>query len=148
MIEKRRRRVLSIAIASSLTMALAFAGSAAASGRPFTTALAGANEVPVSGDPDASGTAMVWINPGTETVCWSIVVQNVDLPITAAHIHPGAVDSAGPVLVPLNPYSGGCASISREVALAIITDPSAYYVNVHNAPYPGGAARGQLSLTP
>jgi hypothetical protein len=144
---KRRRFALAIAITSSLTLALVLAGSAAASGRPFTTSLAGPNEVPASGDPDASGTARIWINPGTKTVCWSITVQNVD-PITAAHIHLAPAGSPGPVVVPLNPYTGGCATITRDLALKIIRDPSAYYVNVHNVPYPGGAARGQLSRTP
>jgi hypothetical protein len=33
----------------------------------------------------------------------------------------------------------------RELILAILHDPSAYYFNVHNAPFPGGALRGQLS---
>ncbi len=143
----RRRLALAIAITSSLTLALVFAGSAAASGRPFSTSLAGPNEVPTAGDPDASGTARIWINPGTETVCWSITVQNVEA-ITAAHIHLAPAGSPGGVVVPLNPYTGGCASITRELALEIIRDPSAYYVNVHNATYPGGAARGQLSRTP
>lgn len=144
---KRGRLALAITITSSLTMALVFAGSAAAGGRPFTTSLAGPNEVPIAGDPAASGTARIWINPGTETVCWSITVQNVD-PITAAHIHPGAAGSAGAPIVPLNPYTGGCHGITRDLALSIIRNPTAYYVNVHNATYPGGAARGQLSRTP
>jgi len=33
----------------------------------------------------------------------------------------------------------------RELILAIIQDPGAYYFNVHNATYPGGALRGQLT---
>jgi hypothetical protein len=147
MTSKRRRLTLGISITSSLTLAFAVAASASASGRPFSTSLAGANEFPVTGDPDATGTARVWINPGTETVCWSITVANVE-PITAAHIHLAPAGSPGGVRVPLNPYTGGCATIARELALAIITDPSAYYVNVHHAVYPGGAARGQLSRTP
>ena len=32
-----------------------------------------------------------------------------------------------------------------EPVAAILADPSGYYVNVHNAEYPGGAIRGQLA---
>jgi hypothetical protein len=78
-------------------------------------------------------------------VCWTIEVADVD-PITAAHIHVGSSTTTGGVVVPLGPYTGGCTDVSRELALAIITDPSAYYVNVHNAAYPGGALRGQLTF--
>jgi hypothetical protein len=147
MASKQRRHTIAISILASLTLALVFTGSAAAGGRPFTTSLVGANEVPVSGDPDATGTARLWINPGQGTVCWSITVQNID-PITAAHIHVAPAGSPGPVVVPLTPYSGGCTSVTRALAQAIIRDPAAYYVNVHNATYPAGAARGQLSRRP
>ena len=143
----RRRLSLVVALSASLTFALALAGPAAAGGRPFTTSLSGANEAPGPGDPDATGTARIWVNPGTGTVCWSITVDNVE-PITAAHIHLAPAGSPGPVVVPLNPYTDGCTDVTSELALAIIKDPSAYYVNVHNAVYPAGAARGQLSRTP
>jgi hypothetical protein len=140
-------RIIATMASALLLLSLFATGTGAAGGRPFSTALVGANEVPVTGDPDASGTASLWINPGLGTVCWSISVSNVD-PIGAAHIHLAPAGSPGPVVVPLNPYTGGCASVSRELALAIVMNPSAYYVNVHNAAYPGGAARGQLSHTP
>ncbi len=42
-------------------------------------------------------------------------------------------------------FSSGCAEVSREVALDILKNPEDYYVNVHNAEYPAGARRGQLS---
>jgi hypothetical protein len=35
--------------------------------------------------------------------------------------------------------------VDRELALAILKHPADYYVNVHNAEFPAGAARGQLS---
>jgi hypothetical protein len=132
----------------SVALALVASGTAGAvGGRPFTTQLEGANEVPVSGDPDATGTAHLWINPGQGSVCWSISVSNVD-PILAAHIHIAPAGVPGPVVVPLNPYAGGCTTVDRDLAIAILTDPASYYVNVHNASFPGGAARGQLSQTP
>ena len=62
----------------------------------------------------------------------------------AAHIHVGAATTTGPIVVPLNPYTGGCTTVARELALALIQSPDDYYVNVHNMPFPGGALRGQL----
>jgi hypothetical protein len=35
--------------------------------------------------------------------------------------------------------------VDRDLIVAILRDPGAYYFNVHNATYPGGALRGQLS---
>ena len=147
MASRRRRLTLIMSVCASLSLVLAFTGSAAAGGRPFTTALSGANEVPGPGDADATGSASLWINPGQGTVCWSITVDNV-APILAAHIHIGSASVAGPVVVPLNPYTGGCTDVATDLALAIIRDPSSYYVNVHNGAFPPGAARGQLSRTP
>jgi hypothetical protein len=117
-------------------------------GRPFTTTLTGAAEVnaqgvPNQGDPDGVGTATVRINPGLGQICWTISVSGVE-PITAAHIHIAPATAPGPIVVPLNPYTGGCTDVDRQLALAIIQDPDAYYVNVHNVPYPAGALRGQL----
>jgi CHRD domain len=118
-------------------------------GRPFTTTLTGAAEVnaegvPNQGDPDGIGTASLRINPGQGEVCWTISVTDVE-PITAAHIHIAPPTAPGPIVVPLNPYSGGCTDVDRALALAIIKNPDAYYVNVHNMPFPAGALRGQLS---
>ncbi len=102
--------------------------------------------MPNQGDPDGSGTANLRVNSGAGEVCWTIEVdENTVDPILMAHIHIGASTTTGPVVVPLNPYTGGCAEVSRELALAIILEPSSYYVNVHNQPYPAGALRGQLS---
>jgi hypothetical protein len=140
-----RRLIVAVALTASLVFVSA-AGVGAVGGRPFTTQLSGPAEVP-PGDPDGSGTAQLWINPGTGSVCWAITVSNVD-PIFAAHIHIAPVGVAGPIVVPLNPYTGGCETVDPSLARAIVANPSAYYVNVHNATYPTGAARGQLSRTP
>ena len=117
------------------------------SGRKFTTTLTGAAEVPGPGDPDGSGTATITLNHGQGTVCWELTVSGVD-PITAAHIHVAPAGVAGPVVVPLSPptsgSSSGCADVDRDLIKAIIQHPEEYYVNVHNAPFPPGALRGQL----
>jgi hypothetical protein len=68
----------------------------------------------------------------------------------AAHIHAGAAGKAGGVKVPLEaPKADGtaksCATVDRELLQQIVYNPSDYYVNVHNAEYPNGALRGQLT---
>jgi hypothetical protein len=147
-------RRFAIPFLTSVILAIALAGAAPvlAGGRPFTTSLAGPAEVP-PGDPDATGTATVWVNPGTGTVCYAWSVTNAATPILAAHIHHGLAGVAGPVVVPLpptGPSSGtGCTTgVSRSLALDIIEHPADYYVNTHNAEFPTGAARGQLSRMP
>ena len=146
------RRSLAVVLSAFTILALATPASADDGGRPFTTTLLGANEVnaqgvPNQGDPDGMGTATLSINPGLGQVCWTITVSGV-APVFAAHIHVAPPTAPGPIVVPLNPFTGGCTSVDRDLALAIIRDPDAYYVNVHNAQFPAGALRGQLSRQP
>ena len=86
-------------------------------------------------------------------MCYSWSVTNAATPILAAHIHHAVAGVAGPVVVPLpptGPSSGqGCTTgVSRSLALDIIRHPADYYVNTHNAEFPSGVARGQLSRMP
>jgi CHRD domain len=146
------RRCLAVGLPAFAILALATPASADPGGRPFTTTLLGAHEVnaqgvPNQGDPDGIGTATLRINPGQREVCWTITVSGV-APVFAAHIHVAPPTAPGPIVVPLNPFTGGCTSVDRQLALAIIRDPGAYYVNVHNAQFPAGALRGQLSRQP
>jgi hypothetical protein len=122
-------------------------------GRPFTTALNGAEEAPLPGDPNASGTASLMLNPGLGEVCFDISWADVDGEVFASHIHVGPAGSAGPIVVTLftGSFAGtgsqsGCAeAVDRDLLRAIIQNPEAYYVNVHSRPnFPGGAIRGQL----
>jgi len=123
-------------------------GPAAAGGRPLSAVLTGPAEVP-TGDPDGSGSAFVTLNQGQGEVCFELQVLDI-APATAAHIHVAPAGVAGPVVVPLVPpttgFSSGCvADVDPDLIKAIRQNPSAYYVNVHNATFPGGAVRGQLS---
>jgi hypothetical protein len=130
---------------------LALTSIAADGGRKFTTTLTGEAEAPGPGDPDGSGTATLRLNYGQGRVCFTISVSDVALPVTAAHIHEAPVGEPGPVVIPLfttpdaDGFISGCVSADREEIKETIQHPEEYYVNVHNAEFPGGAVRGQLS---
>ena len=148
-----RTAVARVAVVS-VTAALAVLGvvspAGAQGGRPFVLELTGEAEVtaagvPNQGDLDGTGSARLTINPGLGEVCWTYTVSGID-PLTAAHIHIAPPTAPGPVVVPLSLGGGGCTEgVDRELALDIIRDPGAYYVNVHNVPFPAGALRAQLS---
>ena len=122
--------------------ALAAGASAAMQKGSLHATLLGKAETP-KGDPDGSGTAEVKI-AGTR-VCWEIKTAKVAT-IVAAHIHKGKPGVAGPVVVPFGKTfkPKGCVTSTAAIVAAIQRNPAAYYVNVHNAKYPGGALRGQL----
>lgn len=116
-------------------------------GRPFSTVLTGAAEVPGPGDPDGTGAAALTLNAGQKKVCFEIAVANIEAPL-AAHIHEASADASGPVVVTLFSGAGsslsGCVSADRRLIREIAADPGDYYVNVHNAEFAAGALRGQL----
>ena len=164
---KGRVRIVGAAVAAALSASVLLAGTTIADdgGKPYRLALSGANEfnaagVPINPHGDADrGAITLRLNPGQQEVCWSVD----ELTLTAgdalphvAHIHlaPGGV--AGPVVIDLfggnapvpaptsYPTDTTCVPASRDAILAIIHDPSAYYVNLHDVQHPAGVARAQL----
>lgn len=138
-----------ILLTAAVIVALPLAAAAAQSGgRPFTVQMTGDAERPGPGDPDGTGTAQFRVNPGQSQVCYTLTVRDIE-PATLAHIHRAPPTDPGPIVVTLDPptsgTSKGCASVARSLAQEIIRNPGAFYVNVHNTPFPGGAVRGQLS---
>lgn len=113
-----------------------------------TATLTGAAEVPGPGDTKGSGAVQVTLNPDRGEVCYELTVVDIQ-EATAAHIHAGAAGQEGPVKVALDaPKTGsakGCKSADAAVIKVIMENPANYYVNVHNAAFPKGAVRGQLS---
>jgi hypothetical protein len=134
------------------TGALVTAAVEPGSGRPFSTRLSGAEEAPGPGDPDGTGSALVRLNQGQRTVCFELAWQNIEPP-TASHIHRAPRGVPGPIVVGFfGPPTGapvrmtGCVEdVSAALIKEIRQNPAAFYVNVHNDPFPGGAIRGQLS---
>jgi hypothetical protein len=131
----------------------------AVGGRTFTLTLSG-DVGPVAGDPDGSGTASISVNPGLGRVCYEIAVQDIAAPqepaagVGAGHIHIGSVTETGGIVVDLDPVfeptgdgfaASGCVEdVDRALLVDIITNPENYYLNIHNAEFPGGAVRAQL----
>ena len=128
------------AVTAVMSMTPAYAG-------PVATTLTGANEIPGPGDPDGSGTFVGKVNLGRGTLCYTLTVSGI-APATAAHVHVGTSDVAGPVVIGLLPPTEGsssaCATADRDLLRQINRHPEQYYVNVHNAEFPAGAVRGQL----
>ena len=158
MITRTNRRTLRAATA--LVSAVALVGVSAAPAlahspkRQLKASLSGANEVsattgqPGAGDPDGSGKARVKIDLRNSRLCYTLRVKNID-PAVAAHIHDAKAGVNGPIVVtlaaPTNGRSSGCVTVEMTLLKDIRTNPSEYYVNVHNAAFPGGALRGQLA---
>ena len=148
-------------IGTAATTGAAFSQPVAEGGRRFMVSMDGAQECNTSGtcnvgDPDGTGTATMVINIGQQRICYELTVANIVLPASAAHIHvaPAGAAPAGNVVQGLiAPNAQGTSSdciddVDRDLLRAIISNPTNYYVNVHNSVYPGGAVRGQLSYAP
>ena len=152
-----RLRALGIVTTLAMVAVLSFSGTAVAhhdhhghhGGRPLSAVLRGANKTPFAGDPDGSGTAMLRLNPGHGEICYRIVVAGITLPATAA-LYQGGSGVSGAFVATLiasttTGGSDGCVVASHDTLVAMMWNPSAYYVNVLTSDFPNGALRGQLA---
>jgi hypothetical protein len=134
-------------------------GLVAGSTTTFTADLSGASEVPPV-ETDASGFFIARLNPAGTILTWQLNVANIDN-VVAAHIHEGAADATGGVLVPLffteaAPVSGTTQlwsgafneddmpdglTLAGLLAQMMAGDT---YVNVHTAANAAGEIRGQV----
>ena len=156
------KQVFAAVAGAVLVIGLGAAGATADStsaddaGRPLSAVLSGANEVneagaPNQGDLNGNGSAKVTVNPGQNTLCVSLEVTGTDV-IRGAHIHDAVAGQNGPIVVNLLPegqtFSTSferCVTVERGLLDEIRKNPAEYYVNLHNAEFPAGAVRGQLS---
>lgn len=127
-------------VAAAATLPLA--GAEAATVKLGAT-MNGANE-PAGGDPDGTGTFVVEIDPDAGDFCFTVTSAKIGAP-TMAHVHSGAAGANGPPVVTIDPKGNDeCVAVEPDVLKPIVATPEAYYVNIHNAEFPGGAIRGQL----
>lgn len=123
----------------------------------------GATSKRIVGDPNGRGEAYVFgIDGDPTTLCYVLVVDKIET-ATMAHIHRGERGTNGPIVANLAaPFDGNAADCLTEgegagtpgvkfptgepgIVADILENPSDFYVNVHNSPYPAGAIRGQLA---
>lgn len=142
----------------ALAAVIAVGAVAIAGGRPLSTPLFGSEERTATGaqagDPDGVGNAVLTLNAGREDVCWELSWENLQAPVTRAHIHEAPAGSNGGIVVSLfeaQSYPGtgsatGCdiGDATRDEIQRISKNPEAFYVNIHNGEHPGGAIRGQI----
>ena len=118
-------------------------------------ALAGANEVPPV-DSDGTGSTFVIVNGTGNKLTYVVTYRGLSGPVVASHIHIGAVDVSGPVIIPLKTGptpmvgtlyaanltpAGGIDNFAEAIA-AIRAGNT--YVNLHTAANPPGEVRAQL----
>ena len=148
------RRALSGGVLICVAL-LAGATVAVAGGRPMSTPLSGAEEVPSGvGDPNGTGTAKLTLSAGQEQVCYELTWQNLDGIVQRAHIHEAPSGVNGGIVVSLfegQAFAGtgsasGCdlGDATRAEIRRILRNPSGFYVNIHDSVRLGGAIRGQL----
>ncbi len=119
----------------------------------------------IVGDPDAKGEAYIFgIDGDPLTLCYLLVDIKKLAETTlspgrprVAHIHEGSRGSNGaPVANLAWPQNGQAADCLTEgedgkfptgepgIVQRILSNPSSFYINIHNGEFPGGAIRGQL----
>jgi hypothetical protein len=127
---------------------LFLAAAAHATSITYAISMTGAQEVPGPGDPDGSAVGTLTVDDVTGVISWSFTYANLDS-LTGMHIHAAPAGSSAGVFVGLA-LTGSAGSLVGSVtttpanALAINTNPSNYYVNLHTSVYPSGAVRDQL----
>ena len=155
------RRYVVLTALLLLVFGLLAGPAAAVGGRTFTLTLSGDVGPEPGGDPDGSGTARISVNPGTQTVCFDIAVQDIAEPVEpgpgigSVHIHFGSVTEIGGIAVDpeadFEPTedgfaASGCAEdVDRGLLVDILMNPENFYLNIHNVEFPGGALRAQLA---
>lgn len=144
-----RRSIISLAAVSAIFIALPTVTASAASMTKLTVVAKGMNEKAGAGAMSGSVKGSFTTDVAKNTLCYSITNKGIK-GISGIHIHVGAAGVDGDVAVALDPMKIGkksstCVKVAAKVLADIAANPSMYYFNAHNATYPNGAVRGQLS---
>ncbi len=162
-----KRKVL-FASAAVIAVGIGAGGIATAHGHDerFHVTLRADNETGVNDIPetDGRGSVKLTLDPekgaaGMGEVCFDVRFDRSGTP-NRGHIHTGVATANGGIVVPLFELIGmpaderndalekgrlkDCVPAPTDQINLIIATPSAFYVNLHNARFPGGSMRGQV----
>lgn len=121
--------------------------------------MTGAQEVPA--DPDGRGEAKLELVIVGGQVCFELEFEDIGAP-NRAHIHRAPAGVNGPIVVPFFELAAtprdprhdqlemgefaDCVTADPALLSEIAANPAGFYVNLHNARFPGGTIRGQLEM--
>lgn len=146
------RALQAFVLALALSLVTASAANAKAGGVPSIPLTTGQE----TGEVVSDGSGSFSYEISGNQLCYTLTVRDLTAAPVAAHIHIGARNVAGPVVVALATPPAATSSVSACITAteggnmtpaelaAIAANPRSYYVNVHTPRYPGGEVRGQL----
>jgi hypothetical protein len=117
--------------------------------------------VPNQGDPDASAIGTLTLDEGTGgttgSAMFNLTLANIDFNFTGHHIHQAPAGVNGSIVLdfgdPNNIQMGSMlvgtiGGLPSATIAAVFANPSGFYYNLHNTPFPSGAVRDQLAPVP
>jgi hypothetical protein len=124
-----------------------------------------AGGVPNQGDPDGLAVGTITLDNGTGSGNTGSAIINVTLSgldentinLTGNHIHQAPATTTGSIVLDFgdpdairagNQLSGTITGLSSATINNVFANPSGFYYNIHNAQFPGGAVRSQLTPEP
>ncbi|MDH6237779.1 CHRD domain-containing protein [Cryobacterium sp. CG_9.6] len=147
MITRSTSRLLAVAMTVA---ALTLAGGGIANAKPGGVPAIPLNNEQETGMVDTGASGFLSYDVSGTEFCYTLEVRNLSQPAVAGHIHVGARNAAGPVVIPLTIGAGTdwtvqtCVAASEALLANIAANPRDYYVNVHTPAFPGGEIRGQV----
>jgi hypothetical protein len=120
----------------------------------FTISMNGSLETPPHAS-TAVGGGIAEFDSVTDMISLSVFFAGLSAPATASHIHLGGPGVPGPVIVSFVPFTPSATSgsiVGGPLAFPTADIPDLLagntYFNIHDAMFPGGEIRGQLTPVP